>query len=101
MYFIVAGEVEVEFMEGENLRLKSGEFFGEIAILTDETRTATVRALEETHLLVLEAHDLERLMDRVPEIGARLREVAHARAPDRIAREDDGRPLGGSSGQGG
>ncbi|HKG77382.1 MAG TPA: cyclic nucleotide-binding domain-containing protein, partial [Beijerinckiaceae bacterium] len=80
----VSGTVEVELVNGETLRLQEGEFFGEIAILTGEDRTATVRACGETQLLVLEAHDLERLMNRVPEIGRRIREIAHTRAPDRV-----------------
>ena len=84
IYFIVSGTVEVELVDGETLRLQEGEFFGEIAILTGEDRTATVRACGETQLLVLEAHDLERLMNRVPEIGRRIREIAHMRAPDRV-----------------
>jgi voltage-gated potassium channel len=84
MYFIVAGEVEVEMQDNDNVRLSDGDFFGEIAILTGDVRNATVRACAGTQLLVLKAHDLERLMDRVPEIGLRLREVGHQRAPDRV-----------------
>jgi voltage-gated potassium channel len=85
MYFIVSGEVEVEIKEGVHPRLKDGDFFGEIAILTDEKRTATVRAVKDTQLLMLQAHDVERLMDRVPEIGTRMRRVAQDRAPQRVA----------------
>ena len=84
MYFIVAGEVEVELPEEDNVRLSDGDFFGEIAILTGDVRNATVRAVDETQLLVLQAHDLERLMDRVPEICDRIRQVGHERAPDRV-----------------
>jgi voltage-gated potassium channel len=84
MYFIVSGLVEVELMEADNVRLGPGEFFGEIAILTGDVRNATVRACRDTQLLVLQAHDLERLMDRVPAIGQRIRDVGHARAPDRV-----------------
>lgn len=84
MYFIVAGEVEVEMPDDENVRLSDGDFFGEIAILSGDVRNATVRAVDETQLLVLKAHDLERLMDRVPVIGLRIREVGHERAPDRV-----------------
>ena len=91
MYFIVAGEVEVELREADNPRLGPGNFFGEIAILAEEQRSATVRALEETHLLVLESQDLERLMDKVPEISRRIREIAHERAPDRIRDEPERR----------
>lgn len=84
MHFIVSGSVEVELKADENVRLGPGDFFGEIAILAEDVRSATVRAMEETQLLTLEAHDLERLMDWVPEIGRRLREVGHERAPDRV-----------------
>jgi voltage-gated potassium channel len=89
MYFIVNGEVEVELMEGDNVRLGPGDFFGEIAILAGDVRNATVRASRDTQLLVLQAHDLERLMARVPEIGRRIREVGHARAPDRVDADPD------------
>ncbi len=85
MYFIVTGEVEIEIKDGHHPRLGAGEFFGEIAVLNEEPRTATVRACEETRLLVLQAHDLERLMDRVPEIGRRIQERASERAPERVA----------------
>jgi voltage-gated potassium channel len=84
MYFIVRGEVEVELMDADNVYLRDGDFFGEIAILTGDLRNATVRASRDTQLLVLQAHDLERLMDRVPEIGKRIRDVGHARAPERV-----------------
>lgn len=84
MYFIVAGEVEVELPEKGTVRLREGNFFGEIAVLAGEPRHATVRACGDSQLLVLEAHDLERLLRRVPEIGRRIHEVAHARAPDRV-----------------
>jgi voltage-gated potassium channel len=84
LYFIVRGEVEVELMDADNVYLRDGDFFGEIAILTGDVRNATVRAARDTQLLVLQAHDLERLMDRVPEIGKRIRDVGHARAPHRV-----------------
>jgi voltage-gated potassium channel len=83
MYFVVSGEVEVERHDG-NIRIGPGDVFGEIARLPGGVRPATVRACRETQLLMLQAHDLERLMSRVPEIGRRIREVAHARAPDLI-----------------
>jgi voltage-gated potassium channel len=94
MYFIVSGEVEVELADADNVKLRQGDFFGEIAILTGGVRNATVRACEDSQLLVLDAHDLERLMDRVPEIGRRIREVGHARAPDRVDTNAAGGGLG-------
>jgi voltage-gated potassium channel len=98
MYFIVSGEVDVELPDADDVKLGQGEFFGEIALLTGEERNATVRACEDTQLLVLDAHDLDRLMSRVPEIGKRIREVGHARAPERVEAEKTGNH--GSPGRG-
>lgn len=98
MYFIVSGEVEVELADADDVKLRQGDFFGEIALLTGEERNATVRACEDTQLLVLDAHDLDRLMNRVPEIGRRIREVGHARAPDRV--DIDRSPGAGRRGRG-
>ena len=51
--------------------------------------TATVRAREETHLLLLQAEDLHRLMHRTPELARRLRAVGRTRAPHRVEQEDE------------
>jgi voltage-gated potassium channel len=89
MYFIVSGEVEVELKVGDHPRLGPGEFFGEMAILAETKRSATVRACTETKLLVLLAHDLELLMERVPEIGQRITRVAEVRTAERDAPDLD------------
>ena len=53
-YLIEAGEVEV-FEDGVFRRIEGpGESFGEIALLRDVPRTATVRARARTQLLALE-----------------------------------------------
>jgi voltage-gated potassium channel len=67
MYFIAAGEVEIE-LKHERVRLGAGQFFGEIAALRRTRRTATVTAVSRTSLLMLEARDLHVLMDREPSI---------------------------------
>ena len=59
-FIIVDGEVEVlrEETPGQPARklasLKAGQFFGEMAILRDSARTATVRALVPTTLLTMD-----------------------------------------------
>lgn len=78
MYFISTGSVEVELVD-RRVRLDPGQFFGEIAILHRGRRTATVRALEATKLLILDRVDFDTLMDINPEIGARIRAVARSR----------------------
>jgi putative peptide zinc metalloprotease protein len=61
-YVVRSGAVEVQ-RDGQPLaRLGPGEAFGEIALLLDVPRTATVTAVEATRLLALEAHDFRDLL---------------------------------------
>jgi voltage-gated potassium channel len=78
MYFIAEGEVEIE-LKGEAVRLGVGQFFGEIAILHKTLRTANVRSVEPTKLLILDAYDLQTLIARNPEIGEAIGQVATSR----------------------
>lgn len=82
MYFIASGAVEVAAAEGP-VRLAEGSFFGEMALLTRERRNASVTALKASDLLVLDADEFNRLIERNPEIGAAVREVAAARGAAR------------------
>ena len=54
MYFIAAGEVDIELPK-ERVRLGVGHFFGEIAVLRRARRSANVTAVSRTSLLVLDA----------------------------------------------
>lgn len=78
MYFIVSGEVEVE-LHPKHKKLSNGDFFGEIALLKDCTRTATVTTLTECQLLYLDAHDFHRLLNANPELRAPLTEAMEKR----------------------
>jgi voltage-gated potassium channel len=78
MYLIASGAVEVDAPDG-NVRLEEGDFFGELALLSRERRTASVTATKSTDLLVLDADDFHRIIDRNPELGAQLRAVAQQR----------------------
>jgi MFS family permease len=53
-YVIAAGRAVVELEGGATRELQPGEFFGEIALLRDVPRTATVRALEPLQLYSVE-----------------------------------------------
>lgn len=82
MYFISSGTVEID-LPHEKLRISDGAFFGEIAVLRRARRSADVVALTHTRLLVLDADDLQYLMQKRNEIAMHIRSVAR----ERIARE--------------
>lgn len=78
MFFIVSGEVEVQ-IEPQPTRLGQGQYFGEIALLQEGPRTATVVSLTECELLVLSAADFRRLLQEYPALGEAIRDVAQRR----------------------
>jgi hypothetical protein len=69
LYLIVEGTVRVTI--GSTLLSEQGpkSFFGEIAVLDDVTRTATVAATSSVRLLRLDRNDLLRLMEELPAIA--------------------------------
>jgi voltage-gated potassium channel len=85
MYLIASGAVEVD-APGGKVRLKEGDFFGEMALLSRDRRTATVTAVKSTDLLVLDCDDFHRFIDRYPEVGAHVRAVAQGRTAGLVAR---------------
>jgi MFS family permease len=56
-YVIATGRAVVELDDGTFLPLTHGDFFGEIALLRDVPRTATVRAVEPLQLYAIERDD--------------------------------------------
>jgi voltage-gated potassium channel len=78
MYFIASGEVEVELRDAP-VTLGAGQFFGEMAVLRKSRRTANVRARQPTKLLALDASDLHSLIQRNPEIGRQIEDIAQSR----------------------
>lgn len=87
MYFVAEGEVEVELESRRRISLSNGSFFGEIALLRPARRMATVRATQQTKLLALDAMDLQAVMERNPELGARLEAALREHAPPTPGRD--------------
>ena len=80
MYFIVSGEVEVDQeTAAPKGQLGAGDFFGEIALIADRARTATVTALAACKLLVLHKDDFESFMDAHPDLKQAVRDAAKRR----------------------
>jgi CRP-like cAMP-binding protein len=55
--FYIVGDGELEITNGARGSCHGGDFFGEIALLRDVPRTATVRATEPSDLYALERED--------------------------------------------
>jgi voltage-gated potassium channel len=77
MYFLVDGEVEV--LLDPSIRLYSGDYFGEIALVHDRPRSATVVARRFSQLLKLRVDHFRRLTDQDPSLAASIREMAEKR----------------------
>lgn len=78
-YFISSGAVEVTGSEGQTFRLGRGDFFGEIALVTDNPRTADVDAIAYCSLLALKRRRFLAYLDQNPEIAATISATADER----------------------
>ena len=68
MYFIASGEVEVD-LPGKKVALGEGAFFGEMALLGNNLRSANITTTRVSQLLVLDLVDFRLLMARHPDIA--------------------------------
>ncbi len=79
MYVVRRGEVEV-LRDGARLAvLGPGEYFGEMALLANHPRNATVRATQSTDLLAIAKGDFAKLLAHFPEFSAGLSSLAARR----------------------
>ena len=80
MYFIVHGEIEV-LDENDSVlaRLHAGDFFGEMALLTDNPRNATARTASFCDLYVLGRESFKQVASRHPVFHATIDEKARTR----------------------
>jgi hypothetical protein len=84
MFIVSTGEVDATVEEdGGPVKVASfhdGDFFGEMAVLSGEPRTATVTAAKNTELLELSRENLLKIFSKHPEVEAKIRLAYDERA---------------------
>ena len=91
MYAIISGNVEaVKALRTEQERilnrLGTGEVFGEMALLGEWPRTASVRAVDEVECLGIDRWVFLTQLERHPQVGIRLLQVLAQKLRDSDAR---------------
>ena len=71
-FFIVDGRVSVRTPVGGGDPLRPGDFFGEMSLLDGEPRSATVTALTDLRLLVIDSTHFWRLLNETPDLVRRI-----------------------------
>jgi CRP-like cAMP-binding protein len=76
LYLIISGKVVIKQEEEGNTwelaKLSRGDFFGELALLDNEVRSASSYAIEETQLAVIFKPDLDNYIAKFPKEGAKI-----------------------------
>ncbi|MCE9523223.1 MAG: cation:proton antiporter [Alphaproteobacteria bacterium] len=78
MYFIASGTVDV-LVVPDPVRLKNGDFFGEMALLNDKPRNADVVSAGYTNMLVLKRRDFDALLKAHAGLRETIEEMARKR----------------------
>jgi CRP/FNR family transcriptional regulator, cyclic AMP receptor protein len=79
LYIVLSGRARVE-RQGEVLgEVKGGDFFGELALIEEHPRSATIVAIEETDCLLFPAWEFTALLDEHPEIAVPIMRALIAR----------------------
>jgi cAMP-dependent protein kinase regulator len=89
MYVVISGEVivstEKEGSVVELARLRSGDFFGEVAVITNRPRTATVTASTDVYCAEIGGESIAEAIGTHPEIQERLSRFIQMRVENTIS----------------
>jgi CRP-like cAMP-binding protein len=80
-FFVIAdGEVSVRRRGRHVATLQRGDFVGEVSLLGDGPRNATVRAVTPVRVLVQNRREFASLLDSIPQVRERVEAAAEQRA---------------------
>ena len=84
-FVLLEGDASVN-KDGRRINtLRAGDFFGEIALVSDTPRTATVTATSPVRALVITDRSFKRLLENMPQIQAKvLSALAERLAPELV-----------------
>jgi CRP/FNR family transcriptional regulator, cyclic AMP receptor protein len=80
-FVLLEGEVEVVRDGSRVATLGAGDFFGELALISNIPRTATVTATSPIRTLVVHSRDFKRLLQDEPAVAERVLETMAERLP--------------------
>ncbi|MGH3109296.1 MAG: cyclic nucleotide-binding domain-containing protein [Gaiellaceae bacterium] len=86
-FVLIEGDVEVTQGGEEIARLAAGDWFGEIALLTKASRTATVTAASPVRVLVVTDRAFRQVLETTPSIAVKMLE----RVGERLAHDEASR----------
>ncbi len=66
MYVIIEGEVEIDILPDLQETVDKGGFFGEMALITDDPRSATVRAKTDVKLVAVDERRFDFMVQETP-----------------------------------
>jgi hypothetical protein len=83
LFLLHSGEVSVQIKNGsrtdEVARLKAGDYFGEMALVANEPRTATVVAAEATDAFLLYSAEFRKLLETNADLAKKLDDLIEKR----------------------
>jgi len=79
LYIIVRGAVDVRKGVEAIAVLQDGDYFGEIALLKNSPRTATVQTIKPSLCVSLTRQTFMAILGKYPQVCRQVTEVAHAR----------------------
>jgi CRP-like cAMP-binding protein len=78
IYFIGKGKAEITSNDGKNKHgiFEEGDYFGDLSLMLNEKRTASVKALTYCEIFILTKSEFDRIKDEYPEFKNVLKKIS-------------------------
>ncbi len=91
MYIIINGEVKICIYDDDGnetvvATLKAGDYFGEMALLTGEPRSASVITTEDSEMFALHKNDFDVILEKFPSISISIGKIMSQRLRETLAK---------------